>query len=75
MSPIFDGRPRHRYHIVLLSIWEEGVSYPGGHTMWRFSLEHPGTMERKGFSSVHELADYLDDWMHGPGQDSPAQKL
>ena len=49
-----------RYHIFVLSLWEEGGDYPG-----RAELAlQPGKRraERKGFKNLAELMAYLEAW-------------
>jgi hypothetical protein len=56
------GRRPSRYHIFVLSLWEEGGDYPGDSSKWRFSLENARKAERKGFKDLEELTAYLETW-------------
>lgn len=58
-----------RYHLFVLSLWEEGERLPDGSIQWRYSLEHPGTAERVGFTSWQELTSYLHAWVQQPPAD------
>lgn len=61
-----------RYHIFLLSLWEEGGAFPDEARVWRFSLEQAQTAGRKGFRSLAELTAYLEAWTQaGPRDGSP----
>ncbi len=57
-----------RYHVFILSLWEEGGDYLGDSAQWRFSLENARGAERKGFKDLAELTAYLGGWT----QDVPA---
>ena len=43
----------------ILRLWEER---DGELACWRFSLENPHTLERKGFKSMEELAKFIVNW-------------
>jgi hypothetical protein len=49
--------PRHR--IYLLAIWEERSDDPDSPVQWRFSLEHPASGQRQGFTSLAALTAAL----------------
>lgn len=62
-------RPRNRsarYYIFVFSLWETGSSVSGGPTVWRYSLEHGPTGERRGFKSLDELMAYLEAFTQRP---------
>ena len=63
------GKRTSRYHIFVLSLWEEGGDYPGDRTKWRYSLENAHRVERKGFKNLEELMAYLEAWT----QDAPEE--
>ena len=48
------------YFAYLLRFW---LTRDGGQWVWRASLEYPTTGERRGFASVPELMDYLQEVM------------
>ena len=48
-----------RYHIYLLTLWEERNEDPNSPTMWRFRLEDPRTGRRRGFANVEALVEAL----------------
>jgi hypothetical protein len=52
------SRPR-RYHIYLLTIWEERGQAADSEVAWRFRLENPGTGRTEGFASMEALMDFL----------------
>lgn len=54
--PIPDGPPS--YQVFLLRCWEERgeCSDP---TRWRFSVQDPGTGQRRGFASLEGLIAFL----------------
>jgi hypothetical protein len=56
------GKRASRYHVFILSLWEEGGDYPDDHTQWRYSLENAHRVERKGFKNLEELIVYLEAW-------------
>ncbi|MBM4459669.1 MAG: hypothetical protein FJ011_18225 [Chloroflexi bacterium] len=60
------GKRPSRYHVFVLSLWEEGAAFAGEGVNWRFSLEQAQGVGRKGFSSLQELMAYLDAWTHEP---------
>ena len=49
-----------RYHIFILSLWEESNRRAADPAVWRFSLEGAQSAERKGFKSLAELMAYLE---------------
>lgn len=55
--------PPLRYHLVALCLWQEPRAGTPG---WRFSLQHPHTGERVGFSSLAGLTAALAAWMEDP---------
>jgi hypothetical protein len=68
-------KPSSRYHIFILSLWEEGGAFPGA-TSWRFSLEQAQGAGRKGFGSLPELTAFLAAWIQrSPDEASGAQDL
>lgn len=52
-----------RYHLLVLGLWLQPGEPAGRAGVWRISLEDPRTAQRRGFTSVEELAAYLDVWM------------
>lgn len=65
MSRGSSARPP-RYHVLVLSLWEEEGRGAGDSRTWRFSLESPQIGGRKGFRSLTELAAYLAEWTQRP---------
>lgn len=63
------GKGPSRYHIFVLSLWEESGGFPGERTNWRFSLEQAQAAGRKGFKNLAELTAYLEAWMQAPPGD------
>jgi hypothetical protein len=61
-----------RYHIFVLSLWEEGGVFPGEEARWRFSLEQAQAARRMGFKDLAELTAYLEAWTRMPPGDEPA---
>jgi hypothetical protein len=57
--PAPPGRPP-RARIYLLRIWEEREGAPEVVVVWRFSLEEPGTGQRRGFAALAALTAFLD---------------
>ncbi|MEJ2304397.1 MAG: hypothetical protein P8Y14_22960 [Anaerolineales bacterium] len=55
--PNFNRPPR--YHIYLLTIWEERGEAADSEVAWRFRLEYPGTGRKEGFASTEALMDFL----------------
>ena len=53
---------QQRYLSYLLRLWQTG---DGGKQIWRASLESPGTGERKGFASLKELFEFLEEQTRG----------
>lgn len=64
-----------RYHIFLLSLWEAGSSAPDGPALWRYSLEHGPTGERRGFKGLAELTAYLEAWTREPAAPQDSGKV
>jgi hypothetical protein len=56
------GKRSSRYHVFVLSLWEEGGAFAGDAANWRFSLEQAHGVGRKGFRSLRELTAYLEAW-------------
>lgn len=54
---MFDKPPRYRSY--LLTLWEERSRDPKVPEVWRFSLEDPGTGQRRGFASLEEMVVFL----------------
>lgn len=52
--------PRHQFFI--LGLWMQRGAQPDL-AVWRISLEHPQTAERKTFADLAGLAAYLAAWM------------
>lgn len=50
-------KPKTRYVAYLLRLWE---TTDEDHPIWRASLECPGTGERYGFATLHDLFVYLE---------------
>jgi hypothetical protein len=49
---------RQRYLSYLLRLWQTSDE---GEQVWQASLETPGTGERRGFGSIADLFDFLQD--------------
>ncbi|MCO6450751.1 MAG: hypothetical protein J5I90_08175 [Caldilineales bacterium] len=52
-----------RYQLFILGLWEEPARQRGGASDWRFTLEHPQTAERTGFTSLDDLVVFLHAWL------------
>jgi hypothetical protein len=65
------GKPRFRYHSLILAFWQEADEPADDHAGWRFSLEDPHTGERVGFKSIEELAGYVQGQTQAPAEDKP----
>ena len=66
MSTGYDER---HYRTFVLRLWRE----QGGHLysdVWRFSLEDARTRQRKGFGSLEELVDFLQEQISPPSNHS-----
>jgi hypothetical protein len=50
----------HLYHSFLLRLWRDDETSP-----WRVQLEDPHTGERRGFSSMEKMVEFLDCRMEG----------
>ncbi len=48
------------YSVFVLRMWQEKEADQDEGFAWRFSLEDPYTSERKGFTSVEALLDFLE---------------
>jgi hypothetical protein len=61
--------PAAPYRSWLLRCWHErgAAGLAGG---WRFSLEEPGTGERRGFGSLEALLAFLERALAGAGPDA-----
>jgi hypothetical protein len=46
------------YQVFLLRCWEERSEHPESGT-WRFSLQDPGTGQRRGFANLEALLAFL----------------
>ncbi|MGD8753977.1 MAG: hypothetical protein PVG14_21280 [Anaerolineales bacterium] len=57
-----------RYHIYLLTIWEERNQDAGAEAILRFRLEDPSSGQQRGFASLGALLAALEqelaDWLH-----------
>lgn len=49
-----------RYHVAILCLWEESDV---AQSTWRFSLERLQPADRRGFTSLEALTQYLREWM------------
>lgn len=49
-----------RYQAYLLRCWEE-CDEPTGTLVWRFSLEDPRTGKRRGFATLMDLINALEN--------------
>jgi hypothetical protein len=58
---------RQRYLSYLLRLWQTSDD---GEQVWRASLETPGTGERRGFGSIADLFDFLQDQTESEGEES-----
>lgn len=47
------------YHVFLLRFWQESREHPALPAVWRFSLEAPGSGQRRGFASLEALTEFL----------------
>jgi hypothetical protein len=47
---------QHRYLSYLLRMWQTS---DGKKTVWRASLQSPGSEEQHGFASLEELTDFI----------------
>ncbi len=47
-----------RYQVFVLRCWEERGEAPPS-AVWRFSLEDPGTQQRRGFAHLEALVTFL----------------
>lgn len=52
-----------RYYLLVLGLWLQPGEPADRAGSWRISLEDPRTAQRSGFTSVQDLAAYLDAWM------------
>jgi hypothetical protein len=52
--------PPPRYHIYLLTIWEERGQETGGGVAWRFRLEDSSTGQQQGFANLEALVAVLE---------------
>ena len=50
-----------RYHIFLLTLWEERSQDLAKAAVWRFRLEIPRSGERRGFATLEELMAFLEE--------------
>jgi len=55
-----------RYHIFILSLWEEGGAFGADEATWRFSLEQAHGLGRQGFKDLAELMAYIEAWTRQP---------
>jgi hypothetical protein len=53
---------QQRYLSYLVRLWQTS---DGGKQIWRASLESPATGERKGFGSLQELFEFLEEQTQG----------
>lgn len=65
------GKPRLRYHSLILAFWQEADEPGGDSASWRLSLEDPHTGERVGFKSIEELAGYVQGQTQAAAEDVP----
>lgn len=63
-----------RYHHFVLLVWEERGA-DGQHAAWRFSLHDPQKEARIGFKSLHDLTEFLEEWMKTSSEDSQTDFL
>jgi hypothetical protein len=52
-----------RYHIYLLTLWEERNEDPNSPTVWRFRLKDPRTGQQRGFANLQALMATLEQKM------------
>ena len=57
-----------RYLSYLLRLWQTQVE---GRLVWRVSLEHAGTGERRGFASLADLHAFLEQEIALVNEDKP----
>ncbi len=55
------------YHVFLMRCWEEHSDYPESDA-WRFSLQDPGTGQRRGFASLEALLAFLTNQFGAGGK-------
>lgn len=55
-----------RHFFFILGLWMQSGAGAGQPATWRFSLENAQTAQRRGFSTVAELAAFLEAWMCDP---------
>ncbi len=48
------------YSVFVLRMWQEKEAGQDQGVAWRFSLEDPNTSERKGFTSMEALLDFIE---------------
>ena len=51
-----------RYHMFILSLWQESGAQPNAPPVWRLSLENPHNGERSGFKELADFFLYLQRW-------------
>ncbi len=51
---------KKNYSVFVLRMWQEKEADQEIGFTWRFSLEDPNTGERKGFTSMEALLDFLE---------------
>ncbi len=69
---MFDKAPRYRSY--LLTLWEERSRDPKVPEVWRFSLEDPGTGQRRGFDGLEALVAALEQEMAGKWANEKEQR-
>ena len=68
-------RQRKRYLSYLLRLWQQGGGEQphGDPPQWRASLESPESGERRGFASLGDLLEFLEEEIGSGGQGSQVQ--
>lgn len=61
MNTQFGKRPL-RHQSFILSLWQEAEATADNSAVWRFSLENPQTSERRGFTEIAGLLNFLNEW-------------
>lgn len=65
------GKRPFRHHSFILSLWVEGAALPNAPPVWRYSLEDPHSVQRRGFKDLAELVRFLEEWTAVPPEEPP----
>jgi hypothetical protein len=63
-NPLNRSGERFHYQAYVLHVWQEPADAAEHSTTWRYILEDPKTSQRRGFTELSALMDFLEMELH-----------